>query len=52
MTLKSNKKIKNQKTLTLQEAGGFNSPPEEKLRFWYIFVIQLIRKNLTFPKYL
>lgn len=25
---------------------------EEKLRFWYIFVIQLIQKNLTFPKYL
>ena len=38
-------------TLTLQEAGGADSArPEEKLRFWYILVIQLTRKNLTFPK--
>ena len=37
--------------LTLQEAGGADSArPEEKLRFWYILVIQLTRKNLTFPK--
>ena len=37
--------------LTLQEAGGADSArPKEKLRFWYILVIQLTRKNLTFPK--
>ena len=37
--------------LTLQEAGGADSArPEEKLRFWYILVIQLTQKNLTFPK--
>ena len=37
--------------LTLQEAGGADSArPEEKLRFGYILVIQLTRKNLTFPK--
>ena len=40
-------------SLTLQEAGGADSArPEEKLRFWYILVIQLTRKNLTFPKQL
>ena len=38
-------------SLTLQEAGGADSArPEEKLSFWYILVIQLTRKNLTFPK--
>ena len=31
---------------------ALKAPPEEKLCFWYIFVIQLIRKYLTFPKYL
>ena len=38
--------------LTLQEAGGGadSARPEEKLRFWYILVIQLTQKNLTFPK--
>ena len=37
--------------LTLYEAGwALKAPPEEKLCFWYIFVI--IQKNLTFPKYL
>ena len=45
LDFKANKNIKNQKTSTLQEEGGFNRPPEEKLRFWYIFVIQLIQKN-------
>ena len=30
--------------------GADSARPEEKLRFWYILVIQLTRKNLTFPK--
>ena len=39
--------------LTLQEAGGtLNTCTEEKLHFWHLFVIQMTRKNLTFPKYL
>ena len=38
--------------LTLHEEGALKAPPEEKLHIWHIFVIQLIRKNLTFPKYL
>ena len=38
--------------LTLQMAGGaFNARSLYKLRFWHFFVIQLARKNLTFPKY-
>ena len=35
--------------LTLQ-MGADSARPEEKLRFWYILVIQWTRKNLTFPK--
>ena len=27
-----------------------SAPPEEKLRFWHLFVIQLTQKYLTFPK--
>ena len=39
------------KYLTLQEAGGADSArPEEKLCFWYILVIQLTQKKMTFPK--
>ena len=30
--------------------GADSARPEEKLHFWYILVIQLTRKNLTFPK--
>ena len=45
------KPFKKMSILTLQEAGGADSArPEDKLRFWYILVIQLTRKNLTFPK--
>ena len=32
--------------------GAFKARPKQKLRFWHLFVIQMIRKNLTFPKYL
>ena len=32
--------------------GAFIAPPEQKWRFWHLFVIQMTRKNLTFPKYL
>ena len=30
----------------------FNPTPEQKSRFWHLLVIQITRKNLTFPKYL
>ena len=26
---------------SLQEGGGFQSPPEQKSRFWHLFVIQM-----------
>ena len=36
--------------LTLQEAGGADSARlEEKLRFWYILVIQLTQIAMTMP---
>ena len=38
--------------LTQQMAGGNILPPEEKLCFWHLFVIELTPKKLTFPKYL
>ena len=37
--------------LTLHEAGGtLKAPPEEKLRFWCIFKIQLIKKKFDFSQ--
>ena len=37
--------------LTLHEAGGaLKAPTEEKLRFWYIFEIQLIQKKFDFSQ--
>ena len=35
---------------TRGRGGADSARPKEKLRFWYILVIQLTRKNLTFPK--
>ena len=41
-----------QTDLTLQEAGGGadSARPEEKLRFWYILVIQLTRQKFDFSQ--
>ena len=35
-----------------RRGGAFNARPKQKLHFWHLFVIQMTRKNLTFPKYL
>jgi len=35
-----------------RRGGAFIAPPEQKSRFWHLFVIQMTRKNLTFAKYL
>ena len=32
--------------------GAFKGPPDQKSRFWHLFLIQMTRKHLTFPKYL
>ena len=36
--------------LTLQEGGAFKAPPEQNMQFKHLLVIQLSRKNLTFPR--
>ena len=36
--------------LTLQEGGAFKAPPEQNRQFKHLLVIQLSRKNLTFPR--
>ena len=36
--------------LTLQERGAFKAPPEQNQQFKHLLVIQLSRKNLTFPR--
>ena len=36
--------------LTLQEGGAFEAPPTQNRQFKHLLVIQLSRKNLTFPR--